>query len=147
MVNPCLYASLILAGVVLLSSVHLTWHLQHQYARHFQSPPQNESEFDFVVVGSGSSGSVVAARYEIPHKLFPYSETIVECHTAFFRLAEAGNSVLLLEAGGPSHPLQSLLAFAMYFMEGPYDWNYYSEPSDKAFKAMADKRYPKKKAF
>ncbi len=72
MVNPCLYVSLILAGVVLLSSVHLTWHLQHQYARHFQSPPQNESAFDFVVVGSGSSGSVVAARYGIAHMVSYY---------------------------------------------------------------------------
>ena len=52
------------------------------------SPPGNNSEFDFVVVGSGSAGSVVAAR-----------------------LAEAGEKVLLVEAGGPSHFLQVDIIF------------------------------------
>ena len=43
--------------------------------------------FDFIVVGSGTSGSVVAGR-----------------------LAEAGHNILLVEAGGPAHFLQVSLS-------------------------------------
>jgi choline dehydrogenase-like flavoprotein len=50
---------------------------------------------------SGSAGSVVAAR-----------------------LGEAGHSVLLVEAGGSAHFLQSVPALAISFMTGPYDWDY-----------------------
>ncbi len=63
--------------------------------------PSNESEYDFVVVGAGSSGSVVAGR-----------------------LADAGHSVLLVEAGGPSHWMQGVPALAFHFFKSPYDWAY-----------------------
>ncbi len=48
-------------------------------------PVDNNTEFDFIVVGAGSAGSVVAGR-----------------------LAEAGHQVLLVEAGGPSNWIQSV---------------------------------------
>lgn len=38
------------------------------------------------------------------------------------RLAEAGHSVLLVEAGGPSHWLQGVAHAAPHFLAGPYDW-------------------------
>jgi choline dehydrogenase-like flavoprotein len=63
--------------------------------------PANGTAYDFIVVGSGSAGSVVAGR-----------------------LAEAGHSVLLVEAGGPSHWLQGIPALAIYFLKSPYDWDF-----------------------
>ncbi len=117
MINPFTFVLLIFGGLFFVSYINLTWFLQHEFARHFSVAPSNETEYEFVVVGSGSSGSVVAAR-----------------------LAEEGHSVLLVEAGGPSHWLQGLAAFVMYFMDTPYNWGYSSESQDDALKAMKDGR-------
>src|SRR3954465_10864017 len=82
---------------------------------------QRASEADYVVVGSGSSGSAVAAR-----------------------LAQAGNSVILLEAGktdekflvrkpgmiGPMHAVPEI--------KKTVDWGYYSVPQ----KHVLDRRMP-----
>ena len=57
----------------------------------FDAPPPNGSEYDYIVVGSGTSGSVVAGR-----------------------LAEAGKRVLLVEAGGPPHFFQVISQFDNY---------------------------------
>lgn len=79
----CCYLFFWLNTAIVISVILITWSYHYNYAKFLTSPPQNNSEFDFVVVGSGSAGSVVAAR-----------------------LAEAGEKVLLIEAGGPSHFLQ-----------------------------------------
>jgi len=65
-------------------------------------------EYDYVVIGSGSAGSAVAARLS----------------------EDADISVLLLEAGPPDrHPLQSIpLAFLKVASGGPGTWQYESEP-------------------
>ena len=87
------------------------------------SAPARE-EFDFIVVGGGSSGSVVAAR-----------------------LAQANHSVLLLEAGGPTqhsldgerltvHPNLTLFDVPLYWTDitanplyaAEYEWELYASP-------------------
>lgn len=65
-------------------------------------------EFDYVVVGSGSAGAIVASRLS----------------------EDPGTTVLVLEAGGRSRPsmnVQIPAAFAKQFHTG-LDWDYLSEP-------------------
>ena len=103
----------------LLALVKLTWLGQYTIEYMFSSSPANGSEFDFIIVGSGSAGSVVAAR-----------------------LAESGHSVLLIEAGGPPHPLLSVPAFAPFFWGTAYDWNHKPESNSDAHRALADHKFP-----
>lgn len=67
-----------------------------------------QETFDYVVVGAGSGGCVVAAR-----------------------LTEAGARVLLLEAGGPDEMREIHIpaAFPKLF-RSPLDWNYETEPQE-----------------
>ena len=91
MVGHCLnflLAYLVIGGlkvlcVILSAFISATFYFTYYRAKYVESPPTNGSEYDYIVVGSGSSGSVVAGR-----------------------LAESGYRVLLVEAGGPSHFLQ-----------------------------------------
>ena len=78
------YAAVSLSGILLGAFINFTFYLNYYNAKYFTSPPTNGSEYDCIVVGSGTSGSVVAGR-----------------------LAEAGQKILLIEAGGPSHFLQA----------------------------------------
>ena len=83
--------------------------LQEWYARIFIPPFSNNTEFDFIVVGAGSSGSVVAGR-----------------------LAENGHNVLLVEAGGPANWLMGIPAIVAGFQLTAYDWQYKTEPQKHA---------------
>ncbi|KAH3695422.1 hypothetical protein DPMN_082881 [Dreissena polymorpha] len=72
-----------------------------------------DEEYDYIIVGAGSAGSVVAAR------LAEYPD----------------NKILLLGAGGhyserPSF-FQSPLMWAMS-LKTEYDWEYYTEPQKKS---------------
>jgi len=67
-------------------------------------------KFDYVVVGSGASGAVVAAR-----------------------LSETGNTVCLLEAGPPdNHPFLHIPAgFMKVIFDTKYTWQFSTQTSDK----------------
>jgi choline dehydrogenase-like flavoprotein len=68
----------------------------------------SDSTFDYIIVGAGSAGAVIASR-----------------------LTEQSDvSVLLLEAGKPDrHPLMAMpLAFRKVYNSPAYGWNYVSEP-------------------
>ena len=57
--------------------------------------------YDYIVVGSGSAGSVVAGR-----------------------LAAAGRHVLLLEAGGPAPPVSHIPTMVAGLQRSALDWSY-----------------------
>ena len=63
-------------------------------------------EYDFVIVGGGSAGAVLANRL---------SEV-------------AGWKVLLLEAGGQETEISDTPALAAYLQLSPMDWQYKTEP-------------------
>lgn len=71
-------------------------------------------EYDFVVIGGGSAGAVVANRLsEIPHW-----------------------TVLLLEAGPDENEISDVPSLAAYLQLSNMDWQYKTEPTGKACLAM-----------
>ncbi|KAI5696453.1 hypothetical protein M8J75_013200 [Diaphorina citri] len=75
-------------------------------------------EYDFVVVGGGSAGAVVARR-----------------------LSEQRNwKVLLLEAGGEESPLSDIPCTYPALQTSPLDWQYKTEPNDRACLGLNGRR-------
>ncbi|XP_069988964.1 glucose dehydrogenase [FAD, quinone] [Penaeus vannamei] len=87
-----------------------------------ESRPINQErlfkEYDFIIVGAGSAGAVIANRLSEN----PY------------------HSVLLLEAGGDETEISDVPALAGYLQLSKMDWQYKTEPQDSACLAMAGKR-------
>ncbi len=115
--NPILgyYLIVILSVPFMLTSI-LAPLWSRFVARIMPSGVNNGDTFDFIVVGSGSAGSVVAGR-----------------------LAEAGHQVLLVEAGGPPNWMMSVPALMASPQGTDYDWKYKTVPQKHTMKALADR--------
>lgn len=96
-------------SLIVLFYVQSTWLFHYYINKLMVAAPPDNAEYDFIVVGSGSAGSVVAGR-----------------------LAEAGHHVLLLEAGGPSHWMQGIPVFASFFTQTWYNWDFDTLPNPNA---------------
>ena len=81
--------------------------------------------YDFIVIGAGSAGAVVANR-----------------------LSEQPDwNVLLLEAGGDETETSDVPALAAYLQLSELDWQYKTEPQPTACLAFNDKRYSTRPAL
>ncbi|KAG8222605.1 hypothetical protein J437_LFUL002598, partial [Ladona fulva] len=75
-------------------------------------------EYDFIIVGAGSAGAVVANR-----------------------LSEVSDwNILLLEAGGDETEISDVPVLAAYLQLSKLDWQYKTEPQDNACLGMKDQR-------
>ncbi|CAG9861250.1 unnamed protein product [Phyllotreta striolata] len=82
------------------------------------------SEYDFIIVGSGPSGSAIANR-----------------------LSETPEwKILLLEAGYIESPVSQIPAMEKYLQHTPYDWSFRTTSQKHSCLAMEDSKCPLKKA-
>ncbi|XP_014206694.1 glucose dehydrogenase [FAD, quinone]-like [Copidosoma floridanum] len=74
---------------------------------------ENMSRFDYIIVGAGSAGSVLAAK-----------------------LSSAGEKTLLVEAGGAPAFFFNIPIIAPILLNSPYDWRYLTVPQKNACKGL-----------
>merc|ERR1719259_706163 len=113
-------AAIVALSLPIILQIEVVDFLQKFFHRYLIAVGVEENEhFDFVVVGAGSAGSAVTGR-----------------------LVERGYRVLLVEAGGPSHYLQSIPAFAVTFLAGTdkYSWLYTTTKQEHACSAYKDRK-------
>ncbi|CAG2112306.1 unnamed protein product [Medioppia subpectinata] len=112
---------LALIPVIILSVLHD----QYNHIAYLQTT--HETEYDYVIVGAGSAGSVMAARLSED----PYV------------------TVLLLEAGGPETTLSDIPMNGVNLQTGPMDWSFRTLPQRRACKGMVGRQgvWPRGKAM
>ena len=85
-----------------VSSISLRRQMAHNAFVNGPPRPTNGSTYDYIIVGGGTAGSVLAGR-----------------------LANATNTtVLLLEAGGPQSVITDMPGNTLFLAGGEFDWNY-----------------------
>ncbi|XP_041971821.1 glucose dehydrogenase [FAD, quinone] [Aricia agestis] len=103
--------------VMLAAMAYFNYELLDPESRPFNQKTLKE-EYDFIIIGGGSAGSVLANR-----------------------LSEVeGWNVLLLEAGGHETDISDVPLLSLYLHKSKLDWKYRPQPQDSACQAMIDKR-------
>ncbi|XP_012256983.2 glucose dehydrogenase [FAD, quinone]-like [Athalia rosae] len=102
--------------IVVLFTFYLTCaNFYDKYFNWSHSDIKDLKIYDYIVVGAGSAGSVVAAR-----------------------LAEAGKETLLLEAGGAAPLFLNIPVLAPLLQQSVYDWKYSTVPQKDACKGLTN---------
>ena len=92
--------------LILSLGFHWSWLLSYLSYLISALPP---TTYDYIVIGAGSAGYVVA-----------------------FRLLQAGHQVVLIEAGGPAPILAHIPGYVPFLQKAPYDWAYKTEVQERA---------------
>ena len=110
---------IIALSMIIIIQVHVVYQWQQWYAYLMPTGVEESEVFDFIVVGAGSAGSALTGR-----------------------LVEKGYNVLLVEAGGPPHYLQSVPAMCGVFlsMGEQYSWQYKTTPQKHSLYQFNDNR-------
>ncbi|XP_021948924.1 glucose dehydrogenase [FAD, quinone] [Folsomia candida] len=108
------YSVLVFGILGTISSVIMTYHGLDSMRDRFQAEfYDTEDTFDFIVVGAGSAGAVVANRLSENYK------------------------VLVLESGGEPNPLTNIPALALLVLNYPHiDWRFFTQPQPEACLGM-----------
>ena len=109
-----------LVGPLLPALVPLTTLLWIRAADHSVSISRNDwdNEYDYIIVGGGSSGAVMANRLS----------------------EDEDKRVLLLEAGGSENILSDIPIAAATLQMTPIDWAYQTEPQEASCFGLVNRR-------
>ncbi|NP_001136328.2 glucose-methanol-choline (gmc) oxidoreductase [Nasonia vitripennis] len=88
-------------------------YLYHFYEDWLFCDFKNSSKYDYIIVGAGSAGSILAKR-----------------------LADAGANILLVEAGGVPSYFFNIPILTPLFLNTVYDWQYVTVPQENACKGL-----------
>ncbi|XP_011140802.2 glucose dehydrogenase [FAD, quinone] isoform X2 [Harpegnathos saltator] len=93
--------------------IHFAYILDIYFQWIFNNNVQDMQQYDYIVVGAGSAGAILAAH-----------------------LAEDEHKVLLLEAGGTAPPFLSIPLLAPAIQKTVYDWQYVTVPQKYACRGL-----------